>query len=103
MLEFPSASGATAFAEEVSANSRVPVRIGLHLGEVTETAEGDLLGRGVNVAARLQAIASPGEIAMSGEVRKALGHPWSDRLEPRGEVKLDKMDERIKLFVLRSP
>ena len=103
MLEFPSASGAAAFAEEVSSNSRLPVRIGLHLGEVIETPEGDLLGRGVNVAARLQTIASPGEIAMSGEVRKALGQPWIDRLEARGEVKLDKMDERVDLFILRSP
>jgi adenylate cyclase len=102
LAEFPSASGAAAFAEEVLAASRIPVRIGMHLGEVTETPDRDLLGRGVNVAARLQTLVAPGEIAISGEVKRALGQPWADRLEGRGELKLDKMEERVELFVLRS-
>src|SRR5690242_15506418 len=47
MLEFTSASGALAFAEEILTGSRVPVRVGAHLGEVALLPNGDLLGHGV--------------------------------------------------------
>jgi adenylate cyclase len=44
---------------------RIEFRIGIHLGDVVEEAEGDLLGDSVNVAARLEAIAAPGAICLS--------------------------------------
>jgi adenylate cyclase len=40
-------------------------RIGIHLGDVVEEADGDLMGDGVNIAARLEAIAKPGAICLS--------------------------------------
>ncbi len=100
MLEFSAASGAVAAAEEIVANNRVPVRIGVHLGEVTQTPENDLLGRGVNIAARLQSAAKPGEVLLSGDVQRALPAEIAARLAPRGSVQLNKMRERIDVFTL---
>jgi len=44
---------------------RIEFRIGIHLGDVVEEADGDLMGDGVNIAARLEAIAEPGAICLS--------------------------------------
>ena len=41
-------------------DKRIEFRIGIHLGDVVEEADGDLMGDGVNIAARLEGIASPG-------------------------------------------
>jgi len=50
-------------------------RIGVHLGDVLEKADGSIYGDGVNIAARLQALAEPGEIAISDLVHSAVrGH-----------------------------
>ena len=98
MLEFASASGALAFAEEILTGSRVPVRAGAHLGEVALLPNGDLLGHGVNVAARLLALASPGELLASADVKRALPPAKGARFEPRGEVQLDKMQARIEVM-----
>lgn len=103
MLEFPSVSGALACADELLASSRVPLRFGMHVGEVAETPEGDLLGRGVNVAARLQALADTGGLLASGDARRALTGPNVNRLLARGSLKLDKMDERVEIYALSSP
>ena len=44
---------------------RIEFQVGIHLGDVVEEADGDLMGDGVNVAARLEAIAAPGAICLS--------------------------------------
>jgi adenylate cyclase len=44
----------------VTAEKRIEFRIGVHLGDVVEEADGDLMGDGVNIAARLESIAEPG-------------------------------------------
>ena len=48
-------------------------RIGIHLGDVIEKSDGSVYGNGVNVAARVQALAKPGAIAVSDILRGALG------------------------------
>ena len=103
MLEFPTVSGALAAAEEISRRADPPVRAGVHLGEVTVTAKADLLGHGVNVAARLQALAQPGAVLVSEAARRALGGGAADRLKPQGKVRLDKMNETAAVFVLATP
>jgi len=76
LIEFPSVVGALRFAiamqkgiadrnTGVPRDSRVAFRIGVNLGDVVEQ-DGDLLGAGVNVAARLEGIAEPGGILLSG-------------------------------------
>ena len=100
MLEFPSASSALAAAEEIAAAGDPPVRIGVHLGEVSVTASGDILGHGVNVAARIQQAASPGAVLVSGDVKRAIRGPLGDRLRALGSVHLDKMSETLPVFAL---
>lgn len=98
MFEFGTPSDALAAMEMLLKNAP-NLRCGVHLGEV-EDEGGDLLGHGVNVAARLQQIADPGAIIVSGDARRAARAAISARLKARGQRKLDKMDETIELFEL---
>ncbi len=100
MLEFASASGALAFAEELMSSARVPLRAGVHVGEVSAMPNGDLLGHGVNVAARLQAMAASGELLASEDVKHALSPAKRVQLEPHGAVQFDKMQERLAVMRL---
>ena len=45
---------------EVAPDKRIEFRIGIHLGDIVEESDGDLMGDGVNIAARLEGIAAPG-------------------------------------------
>src|SRR6202166_1191507 len=45
---------------------RIEFRVGVHLGDVVEEADGDLMGDGVNVAARLEGVCEPSGICLSG-------------------------------------
>jgi TolB-like protein/class 3 adenylate cyclase len=49
----------------VPEDRRIDFRIGIHLGDVVEESDGDLMGDGVNIAARLESIAAPGAICLS--------------------------------------
>src|SRR6202045_2622713 len=44
---------------------RIEFRVGIHLGDVVEESDGDLMGDGVNIAARLEGVAAPGAICLS--------------------------------------
>jgi adenylate cyclase len=46
----------------VPSDRQIEFRIGVHLGDVVEESDGDLMGDGVNIAARLEGIAQPGAI-----------------------------------------
>jgi class 3 adenylate cyclase len=46
-------------------DQRIVFRIGIHLGDVVEESDGDLIGDGVNIAARLEGIAQPAAICLS--------------------------------------
>lgn len=100
MLEFASASDALAAAIELCEGAEAPLRLGVHLGEVTDAENGDLLGHGVNVAARLQAEAATGGIIVSQIVRDTAAPELAERLAPRGKIKLAKMRERMSVFSL---
>jgi adenylate cyclase len=49
----------------VNEDRRIEFRIGIHLGDVVEESDGDLMGDGVNIAARLQGVAKSGAICLS--------------------------------------
>ena len=64
---------------------RIEFRVGIHLGDVVEEADGDLMGDGVNIAARLEGIAEPGAICLSEDAyRQVKGgsicgqRPWPE-------------------------
>src|SRR5246500_1554072 len=50
---------------EVAPDKRIEFRIGIHVGDVVEESDGDLMGDGVNIAARLESVAKPGAICLS--------------------------------------
>ncbi len=102
MLEFGSSLGAVEAAFELAEKCQPKVRVGVHLGDVVVQANGDLLGHGVNVAARLMAQAVPGSALVSADVRRTIRGPLAERLVSRGQLKLDKMAETIEAFALAA-
>jgi adenylate cyclase len=90
----------TALAEANSSlapDRRICFRIGIHIGDVMVRA-GDLFGDGVNIAARLQSIAEPGGVCISGatydQVRKVLSINFGDL----GAVHVKNLQEPIKAY-----
>lgn len=102
MLEFASASDALAAALALSeAETEATLRFGVHLGEVVDAGE-DLLGHGVNIAARLQAEADPGGVLISKIVRDTADAELAEQCEPRGRIKLAKMRETLAVYALNA-
>ena len=50
----------------VPEDRRIELRLGIHIGDVVEENDGDLMGDGVNIAARLESISVPGGVCLSG-------------------------------------
>jgi adenylate cyclase len=100
MLEFGSSMAAVEAALALADACEPKVRIGVHLGDVVVQPDGDLLGHGVNVAARLMARSDPGSALVSADVRRTIRGPIAERLVSRGSLQLDKMVETIEAFAL---
>jgi TolB-like protein/class 3 adenylate cyclase len=98
MLEFGSSLAAVEAAFALAERCDPKVRIGVHLGDVVVQPNGDLLGHGVNVAARLMARSDPGSALVSADVRRTIRGPLAERLVSRGNLQLDKMTETIEAF-----
>ncbi len=98
MLEFGSSMSGVNAALELADECRPRVRVGVHVGEVVVQPNGDLLGHGVNVAARLMAKAEPGSAIISADVCRLIRGPLAERFASRGTVQLDKMAETIEIF-----
>jgi adenylate cyclase len=66
----------------VSADRRIEFRVGIHVGDIVEESDGDLMGDGVNIAARLEAVCEPGGVCLSSaayeQVRDRLKEPFVD-------------------------
>jgi TolB-like protein len=101
MLEFASATRALEAVIALFAAVE-GVRAGLHVGEVIAQVDGDLLGHGVNVAARLQQAAGPNAVLVSADARRAIRAPLDRRLAARGSLHLRKMNETIEVYGLVS-
>ena len=80
---------------------RIEFRIGIHLGDVVEESDGDLMGNGVNTAARLEGVAEPGGIAVSDDVwRQAQGKVTADAVDT-GDHRLKNISSPVRVFRLR--
>lgn len=75
------------------------LRIGIHLADV-ELRDGDLYGDGVNLAARVQASAAPGAIAVSAAVQAQLHGELGRLLQPLGPQQLKNIPEPVELYQL---
>ncbi|TMA80567.1 MAG: hypothetical protein E6J72_07915 [Deltaproteobacteria bacterium] len=102
MLEFGSSLAAVEAAFALAEQCEPKVRIGVHLGDVVVQPNGDLLGHGVNVAARLMARSAPGSALVSADVRRTIRGPLAERLVSQGHLQLDKMTEWIEAFGLAA-
>jgi len=82
---------------------RLPFRIGVHLGDVIEKADGSVYGDGVNIAARLQALAEPDEVFVSQSVRDTLGARPVARFESAGEHALKNVPNSVHVWRALPP
>ena len=67
---------------------RIEFRVGAHLGDVVEEADGDLMGDGVNVAARLEGLAEPGGVCLSEDAWRQVRDKLNESFVDLGEKAL---------------
>ena len=72
----------------VADDRRIDFRIGIHLGDVVEEADGDLMGDGVNIAARLEGIAKPGAICLSEDAYRQVSGRLDMEVTDLGPIEL---------------
>ena len=82
----------------VPADRRMPFRIGLHLGDIREKADGTVYGDGVNVAARLEGLAEPGRIVVSGSVHDSIRGRHGLTYHFLGEQEVKNIAEPVRAY-----
>ena len=80
---------------------RIEFRIGIHLGDVVEEADGDLMGEGVNIAARLERVANPGAICLSEQAYWQVKGRLDLAVSDLGPTQLKNIAEPIRLYSLQ--
>jgi adenylate cyclase len=83
---------------DVLRDQRIVFRIGVNLGDVIHEVDGDLYGDGVNIAARLQTLADPGGICISGTAYDHLQGKLEWDYEYLGERSLKNMERPVRLY-----
>jgi adenylate cyclase len=81
---------------------RIELRVGIHLGDVVEESDGDLMGDGVNIAARLEGIAKPGTICLSEDAYRQVKSRLDLAVSDLGEVHLKNIAEPVRVFHCKS-
>src|SRR5271166_6763163 len=86
----------------VAEDRRIVFRIGIHVGDVVEESDGDLMGDGVNIAARLEGICEPVGVCLSGaayeHVRDKVKEPFVDL----GEKALKNIVRPVRVYAVKS-
>jgi adenylate cyclase len=90
-------------SQAVPEGLRMHFRIGLHLGDVIEKPDGSVYGGGVNVAARLQALAEPGGITASDAIRGAVEMRVPAGFTDLGEQHVKNIAEAVHAFRMDPP
>src|SRR5215213_7197955 len=109
LCEFPSVVDAVACAVTIQRGmagreaavleaERIRFRIGINLGDVIREADGDLYGDGVNVAARLEQLAEPGGIVVSGTAFDHLRGELGRAFTPLGEQHLKNIERPVRAY-----
>ena len=108
LVEFPSAVDSVRCAIELQGaiqrrnalpGSSVPIvmRVGIHVGDVVDDA-GDIVGDAVNVASRIEPLAEPGGVCVSGSVFDQVRNKLTVPLEPLGARSLKNVDHPIEVY-----
>ena len=79
---------------------RIDFRIGIHLGDVMVEADGNLLGDGVNIAARLEGIADRGGIALSHAAYDQVRDKLREKFADRGEHTLKNIARPVQVYAI---
>jgi adenylate cyclase len=77
---------------------RIEFRIGIHLGDVVEESDGDLMGDGVNIAARLEGIADPSGICLSNAAYEQVRDKLKEELIDLGEQNLKNIARPVRAY-----
>ena len=80
---------------------RIDFRMGVHLGDVVEESDGDLMGDGVNVAARLEGVAAPGAICLSEDAYRQVNGRLDLKVIDLGPTQLKNIAEPIRVYSLQ--
>ena len=79
---------------------RMDFRIGIHLGDVVEESDGDVMGDGVNIAARLEGVAKPGAICLSEDAYRQVRARLDLVATDLGPIQLKNIAEPIRVYAL---
>jgi TolB-like protein len=79
---------------------RIEFRVGVHLGDVVEESDGDLMGDGVNIAARLEGIAKPGSICLSEDAYRQVKSRRDLAVSDLGTTQLKNISEPVRVYSL---
>jgi class 3 adenylate cyclase/TolB-like protein len=85
---------------EVAPDKSIEFRIGIHLGDVVEESDGDLMGDGVNIAARLEGVAEPGAICLSEDAYRQVKGRLDLAVHDLGLKQLKNIAEPIRVYSL---
>jgi adenylate cyclase len=84
----------------VPEDRRIQYRVGIHLGDVVEESDGDLMGDGVNIAARLEGIAKPGAICLSEDAYRQVKGRLDVAVSDLGPTQLKNIADPIRAYSL---
>jgi len=84
----------------VARDNRIQFRIGIHLGDIVEESDGDLMGDGVNIAARLEGIAKPGAICLSEDAYRQVKSRLDLKVSNLGATQLKNIAEPVHVYSL---
>ncbi len=84
----------------LSPERRIEFRVGIHLGDVVEESDGDLMGDGVNIAARLEGIAKPGTICLSEDAYRQVRARLDLAVSDLGQTQLKNIAEPLRVYSL---
>jgi TolB-like protein/class 3 adenylate cyclase/Tfp pilus assembly protein PilF len=80
---------------------RIEFRVGIHLGDVVEESDGDLMGDGVNIAARLEGIAEPNGICISNSAYEQVRDKFKEEFVDLGEIELKNIARPVRAYRMR--
>jgi class 3 adenylate cyclase len=84
----------------LSPERRIEFRVGIHLGDVVEESDGDLMGDGVNIAARLEGVAKPGAICLSEDAYRQVKQRLDLKVSDLGPTQLKNIAEPMRIYSL---
>jgi class 3 adenylate cyclase/TolB-like protein len=86
----------------VPEDKRIQFRVGIHVGDVVEESDGDLMGDGVNIAARLEGIAKPGAICLSEDAYRQVKQRLDLKVTDLGATQLKNIAEPIRAYSVEA-